>query len=502
MGKTVKMKTKIGQCGSVMLWMIGAFVVISALTAGVALMSPSAMQGKLAQEAGMRAYYNANSGLNYILSMQAAAKAQNQEFSNFINAMGNGENVSVTISGNDIFSFALGNIVENESGGTYQINTLIGAVKDSSGELAYQYSMYGKGKGRSGVKEYIIASDITGSETTSIYSTKQITLNSKDSITGNVYTDGDVTINSDVTIVGNVYTSGGVTVNGGKITGNLCSYQYGKYGSWSNIIIKGDVYIYGDQTISSGTYEGGTIWCTGSLYIDGGTISDDIKARYVKIQGNGSITGTVYSETTVDGRHNIKYAERQTIDFPTTCPITKYLIPTFARINGSGDSITKTYTFSASKNNGTVTINGKDVNVEIINSIQLDSNTVLQFDLSGGDINIFVNGNVTFNSGSPIIKISTNGLFDDDSCVIFNPKNITEDIKKYAKRIYLESSGTITLNNGSSFVGSLLGNYLVLNSTSNVVGGVYTKNNSLSPSGFTLTYVESNWINNHWLSNE
>ena len=103
--------------GSSLLWAIGALVLLSVVGATVALMSPAALQSKLEQEAGMRAYYNANAGLNYILGEQQAEQLNQTNFSDFLSKMGGSSVVSYDLGAGGKFSYRLGNAVSNGSNG-------------------------------------------------------------------------------------------------------------------------------------------------------------------------------------------------------------------------------------------------------------------------------------------------------------------------------------------------------------------------------------------------
>ena len=74
----------------------------------------------------MRAYYNANAGLNYIMGMQQFSQVNGTSFSNFASAMGGGSAVAYNMGSGGNFSFQLGNMVANGTNGTYQVTSLVG----------------------------------------------------------------------------------------------------------------------------------------------------------------------------------------------------------------------------------------------------------------------------------------------------------------------------------------------------------------------------------------
>lgn len=155
-----------GQCGATLLYVIGAIVLLGGIAAALAVMSPSTTQSKLEQEAGDRAFYNAQSGLNFIYSMAAAYKANGESINAFFNDYGgNGNLITYNLPGNGSFCYRLAvnsiNSIDSNSG-TFDISYLMGTV--GSGQTTkYAYLLYGGDRGSKNTIDYTLNHTILSS---------------------------------------------------------------------------------------------------------------------------------------------------------------------------------------------------------------------------------------------------------------------------------------------------------------------------------------------------
>lgn len=338
--------------------MIAALVVVGAAGAGVALMSPSALRGKVEQEAGMRAYYNANSGLQFIQSINNTAQSSNINFTDFTNLMGGGTVMTYGMPHNGTFSYQLGNILPNGVNGTYQIINLNGTVRDDKNNDVYLSVLYGGGRGRGQVVNYTIhpsggnlwnyvnyskkdidlsgstkvigdvsANMITfgggtvvegsvktssktqtlkivgasiGGEGKVVCSNSNIDIGYAGIINGNIYSKGYVKVSDGGYFKGDVYAKTNVEISGsGYFEGTI--YAGGDVKLSGGAHIKGDVYAGGDVVISNGTEIDGNIHAGGSVIINVGGITKNVYAGGSVYLNNSStyINGNVYTHGTV-----------------------------------------------------------------------------------------------------------------------------------------------------------------------------------------------------------
>ena len=279
-----------GANGSSLLWAIGALVLLSVVGATVALMSPSALQSKLEQEAGMRAYYNANAGLNYILGAQQAAQLNGTNASDFLSQMGGGSVVSYDFGASGKFSYKLGNLITSGSNGTYQVTSLVGSVENSSGGDAYGYVVYGGGKGNSAVMNYTVSSYAQKGlyNNVEVYSGIGLAIGNDAVLDSNVMA-ANITIGNNANIAGSVVGNTFVKTNGFvTIGGDICSNGYVETSDSS--IYKGNIYAQGYVKIISSVRVYGSVYAGDYVTVgNAAIISHDINSgSYVSLTGGTS----------------------------------------------------------------------------------------------------------------------------------------------------------------------------------------------------------------------
>ncbi|KHK00180.1 polymer-forming cytoskeletal protein [Desulfovibrio sp. TomC] len=337
---------------------------------------------------------------------------------------------------------------------------------------------------------------VNDSDQIAMYGSGSIALNSSSTVKGSIYSASGVTINKDAKVTGNVNSNGAVILNSGaEVLNDICMKGDGTFNSDS--YVGGDVRVVGNLTLNGGTVEG-TLYVSGKVTIQGNATVHDVYAHEVSINSI-NLLGEVYSQTTIANRSGAKYHTNQTNisdKLPTGCS-TPTLVPEDANFTSNKAVLVQDqseYTFSA-----------KDNNDSYYHSIDLSSftlnnkNKTLKFDLSSGDINILVTGDVTFNKNFSII-VSEDGKTWSDP---FDPANITDKMKRYAKRIYLESHGTVSFNEGSSWVGTVYAHSINLNEGTNILGAVYSKSTQQNANKNTvITLVSSNFANTWWIPPE
>lgn len=301
-------RTVRGECsgwssGSSILWAIGALVVLGLVGAGIAVMTPSATQSKLEQEAGMRAYYNANAGLNFVMSMQNVAQSNKTSFSNYMSMMGDSGVVSYNVEDDGYFAYQLGNIVTNGVNGTYQITDLSGTVMNSSGGSAYGYVIFGGGKGSSHVFNYNVSSmSNTNGRANDVLSGSAVTITaSSTNVTGNIYAKNSVSVANDTIINGNVVSNGSFTgASRTSVSGYVCAD--GDVSLASSSIVSGDINAGGDVTLESASKVGGSIYSGGTVTLksESVVVTGNIHAaKYIYLNSKAAVGGNVYAGVSV-----------------------------------------------------------------------------------------------------------------------------------------------------------------------------------------------------------
>ncbi|UJX39410.1 polymer-forming cytoskeletal protein [Desulfovibrio sp. JY] len=480
----------------------------------------------------MRAYYNANAGLQFLNSVSESAENAQINFSKFTSQMGGTDVVTYTMPDNGTFSYQLGNLTTNGVNGTYQITNLIGTVQDANDKSAYSYVIYGGGKGDSNTISYTLPpseSPLTLPRNTGIAETLNFV---GDKMTGN-YMFSAYKFNGGVDINGSLdYIGAGdcLDYNGGDLglsdgTSHVCSNTciildgghpvYGTVNAQTYVKIKnvtmngdvhagtyvekssgqtmtGNIYAVTDVTISNGTLVG-DIYAGGNVTISGGTIDGSIYAVGNVDIGNATVKKEVISGGNVSGQQWRSWINGNVYYYGVFEPR-----PDSSRLGGSAIKVStkpatptaptecKSYELPDYKDRTPTqldptddwgipyVIKGKsDIKDEswVFASVNLTKGG-LCLDLSDENsyINIFVNGNFKL-TGILSLKTSSGG-----GCVSAASYS-DSDLIAYAKRIYLEVGGNVTFNTDAhKWVGTIFAQGDIMGkSTTSVVGTLYSK---------------------------
>lgn len=484
------MKHEASQAGSTLLWAIGALVLLSVAGAMIAKMTPSTLQGKLEQEAGARAYYNANSGLNYILGMQQAAQASGTTLANFVDSMGNGTSKTMNLSGTDSFSYQLQTL--NSANSTYQITHLVGTVKNQGGAAAYAYQIHGGGKNKSGPKEYIVTSkDWSSTNGSYIINAGNSTLEiSQPTYVGADIAAKKVVIAYGATIDGNIVSSTSVTLaQSATVSKSICAAD-GDVSVGYGAVVSGDVSANGDIDMVQNSYIGGnansTEWITMHAYTtivktatSPNSISypDDISWAHQSVGSYVRGTPTINcSEINAPYDNTIKSCGTQAIGGSSTSK-------TNPLSEGSYGKVTLNYGESLYLSSGTY----KFCN------ISTGYNTSVYLDISSGqDLNILVKGDVDFGQATTFyIKTTSSGSYVQASSV--TPHSA-------AKYIYLGSNSNVTFGYDLSWFGTIYAKTkITLGQSFELIGAIGTPGSTSIGYGINVAeyvladYAEKNW---------
>ena len=535
-----------GSRGAALLYVVGALLVLGALGAGIAVMSPSSMQSKLEQEAGMRAYYNAQSGMSFIYSRQAVYEASGNSLTNFLDAMGGNKIQTYYIPGGGQFAYQL-SLVDNDAiNGNFSIYYLTGAVGDASGNQEYSYLLYGGEKGTSGSIAYSAVNSLQSGGADKVLASygSAVSIAGSAVIVGNVY--GLSVTAEQASITGDVTSQGDANLNyKTSVTGNLCS---GGDATLDQTTVTGSVNAQGNVYLKYNSIVGGSVYAGGNIIMDGSvTVGGSVHAQgYTQLGYADNIAGNAYSNGNINfvGTSavisNNAYSG-STINLSWASSIVKQAVACnpFDVVNGSsvGSKIiscsyppnikptaptagtvvssptvkvftagttniyipynTNTYSTSNPLPPGKyndLTVGGKSpisftAGTYYFNSISVAYNSIINLDVSGGDITIFVTGPVD-NNATGGINVSSDGA---------KWKDMTKVDKMYAAKVYLEAHDTITLEYATNWFGTLFSTKSIMFSGDNIIIGSYatTGTDTLSWAN-SVTYVCSDYALAHW----
>ncbi len=497
--------------GSVIVAVIGALIVMGVLAAAIQKQFGASSSSVVTENRADSATYAAYSGLSF-------AAAQNDSALSTMHTAGA---TNYTLATGLTFNLTVG--AKNTGTGKYPV-TVVGTASPGSGTEANAYmsaSITPVSSGNNntgGVSDYVmssggaakvagyVAGDIlantvtlqggstvagsltTTSTTTPLVITGGITVGgtgevicSNSSITvsggsnvvnGTLYSQGDVTIDGGATVTGDIYAKGIVTINGGStVIGNIHSQSKVNF-------LSGNM---GSSTVKRYIYAADTVTVTGGL-----TEYVDIHSQTNIALQNITIYGNMYAKTGVTTQQWLTHLYGNTYTNPTapTAPVAcaTYTAPT-----------APVFTATAPRNiTSQTTITAGDYNYTSFSTDWVN----LCFDVSGGDINIFVSGNASSNA-TPYIKTSSTG-----DC--FNSSNkmdsIDETFSAAAAKVFLYTGGTFTLGGGVDWFGTVLanGNIYPAGGTA-VIGSLHSINGSVNPNGswYEIKYVKSNYLSSH-----
>jgi len=463
------------RAGSSLLIIIVAITALASLAVGMSTMSRISTVNQLQFNQANSARNLALSGIEYAKGVAYSYSTAGKPLSDVTTYLSTNPTYSL---GDSIGSFTLTDITSGTD--SFSVNAI--GLTPAGGNLA-------KYKLESSATIPYSSGDIPIDKSLyAMQSTADVTLNGDNNIIGSIYGKSSATLNGGAVVDGNVISGGCVTINKGTVTGNVCTTC--SSASWSSTTeVDGNVVIFGDLTMNGGTYKGdvyvtGKLTVNSSAKISGNIYAGSIYINSINLSGNAYATGTINKTGT-------QYHPNTSITFPDSCT-TPTITPRYATIKYATDSLLiqdqDLYTFSAADNNDS-TYNSIDFTQITLNN----KNKILYFDLSKGDINILVTGNVTFNQAFTIM-ISTDGK----SWETYDPDKATDTMKKYSKRIYLESHETITFNGASNWVGTLYAKQVVLNKSGLILGTIYSPSNIIANSGVDVMIMPSNFVDKWW----
>ncbi|MHC1791906.1 DUF7305 domain-containing protein [Solidesulfovibrio sp.] len=537
--------------GATLLWVIAAMVAIGGLGAGVTLMSPSTMQSKLAQEAGERAYYNALSGLNFVLSTAAVSQSTNINYTNFYNTLGGGVMKTYALPQGGTFAVQLNTVSVNGNSGNYEISNLIGYADPVGGAAPYAYALYGGSKGARAGQDYIVSEGGGGGGTPTgpskyvIYSgTSKVVIDGAATVVGDIYAksleveqaeiDGDIIASGDIDLDFSTKVSGllcssgnvvldqsqvGGTINAaGNVTFKFDSTANSDVFSGGNIIMAGDVEIFGNANAQGGIDIGFSNQLKSNAYANKninfkGTSATIDKNAYsgetVDLSWASKVSGVavakkvnvVYGSSVGSKIETTSYPPNIRPTAPTACIVES---PPKVQTYSAGSANVKVDWAKTTYSTASPLAPGKYKKLELdggspitftagtyyFSAIKIGWGSTINFDVSGGDVIIFVVGTVDMDATNGI-QVSSDGS---------TWKSMNDVDKSYAAKVYLEAHDNITLQFASNWFGTLFTTKAFSFKGSNkVIGAIASTGGSGSVNwSADIIYVPSNFAMANW----
>lgn len=485
--------------GSTLLWMIGALVVLGSVAAGVALMSPSASRGKLEQEAGMRAYYNANAGLQFIQSMQRASENSLHANQFVANMMDGASSITYATSPTDSFTYLIANNTSSQN--SYDIKYILGSVDPGKGGAKYNYrinsaegiaysytgSSGGPTSGSGLSKNLLGASGAIsfGGDLNGNIAASTIDMNEGSNLTGSMVS----TSSTQKLIV----TKNVVGTEDNPI--EICSNSDVELATSGNVLY-GDVYSQGDVVIGRPVV--GTVRAVGKItFNSNASVSGDVYTQGNIDTTNGHIYGTAHVNSFADisGSGDYEDVVIEAVAAPKSCA-TKLIFPEHETPSTSTD-------FNAANNklcvNGQCTFTGKDLNDHSYSyrNFNVPWGYDVCFDLSSGYVNIFVSGDMNVTPQNVYIKTTSSQKCFKNTTKLTQSLNLS--YKEYASKLFIDVTGEFSIQGGVWFGTVYAGTGVKLGSGTWMTGALYCSDGDITGlwggrPDIHMDYVESTYF--------
>jgi hypothetical protein len=274
-------------------------------------------------------------------------------------------------------------------------------------------------------------------------------------------------LSNNAVILGDISTQGDATIfNNARVDGS--SYVKGSVDLRQQSEITGDLCVYGDLNIENNAYVGGDIFATGEVVISNNSkVNGDINDNIEKLPDT-----CIFS---CKPRHSIFSSGSLNIE-----------------INKD-----KHYVFNENKNSYNKVVAGMKSKLEFkegnyyISNLTINRNSKLVFDLSDGNINIFVNGDVKIgNKLDLFIKLND------------KEKNFEAVDSELASSVYFEILGEFYADNPSGWFGTILAEKnltIDANNPTTLYGSYHSSEGDVElGNNIEVLYVQSDYAKDNW----
>lgn len=544
-------------CGGALLYVIAAIVLLGVLGGGVAYFSSSSSVSQLADTRAKQAYYAALAGKDYVAwqhrnfaDIYKGTIPKDQQFAQYL-AMLNKDGGTRVLDGNRRFTIVAAATpavcancysasVEGAYVGTgdvqseaFRIDPVgVGGSDDpfvpggddedddddhSARDTARKTPVVTNGAtidggvyadtvtlgNESTVKGDVISASwaVIGNKATvmgDVCAGGDVTMNNESSVGGDINTPGNVYIGSNNAVVqGSVFAGGTVTIqNGARVMGDVNAAGAVSIGS-NNGSVSGSVFAGGNVSLANAAriyvnaHSGGNIDVQWGGTIDGNAVA----AGTVTVNAwGGKVAGSVVQHAASPPR--VKPTAPSACDVVAAPPLQAYSAGTTdiaVNYNNSKDISPGSY--------GKLTAAGKNVitlhsGAYYFSSMNLSWDCTWRLDVSGGDILVFVTGDVTF-GGETAILVSADGV---------NYTGMWSVDPNLAARVYLETHGNFYAGQNGRWFGTVLAKNNITftggaesGNKAKVIGLLATVDGIVTLSDkFISILVASNYAKTHW----
>ncbi|WP_144005061.1 bactofilin family protein [Solidesulfovibrio fructosivorans] len=447
----------------------------------------------------MRAYYNANAGLQFIQSMQKAS--ENSLYANqFVaNMMEGASAVTYSISPNDGFTYSVVNntISQNE----YDIEYIVGSVDAEGNNAKYNYKIdpvlgvkytytgsSGGGPSGSGLSKNLLGAKGAisfGGDLNGNIAASTIDMNEGSNLTGSIVSTSSTQM---LTVTKNVV---GTVDNPIEI----CSNSDIELATSGNVLY-GDVYSQGGVVIGRPVV--GTVRAVGAVtFNSNASVTGDVYTQGTIDTTNGHIYGTAHvnSYGDISGSGDYENVVIETVAAPKSCT-TELVFPGHETPSTSTD-------FDATNNelcvNKQCTFTGKDLNDHSYSyrNFTIPWGYNVCFDLSSGYVNIFVSGDMTVTPQNVYIKTTSSQKCFKNTTKL--PQSLNLSYKEYASKLFADVTGKFSIQGGVWFGTVYGGTGVKLGSGTWMTGALYCSDGDITGlwggrPDIHMDYVESTYF--------
>lgn len=338
-----------------------------------------------------------------------------------------------------------------------------------------------------------------------------VDLQNHTSVAADIHSFGDVTLGANRSeVAGSIYATGNVTLlNGAQVQGDIHAGKNVTLGA-NNSRVHGSIYAAGNVTmrhqtrVDNDVHAGGNVELTTLGTVLGNVIAESTitLGNQSVIEGNATAGGAINHgwKTKIKGVpfENAPNPNPTPPTAPTVCP--RFCMPDHAVFSPGTNNIT------VSPNNDRTLAPGSYGNLQLDGKNKLSlragdyyfagitagTQPSLDLDLSLGEINIFVQGNVSFGDRLEIF-VNSESITQDN--------NLKEALKPLAAKVYLETLGSFTMSNKNQWFGTIYAkNDIEFSNRNLLVGSYHSSSGQITPGNqMEVYFVQSTYARDNWV---
>ena len=519
------------QKGSILIALVIAMTLMSALGAGIYTMTSSSTVSELLVTRDYNAYHLAKAGVRYAgLNRDTIADPSDSKYcmndGHCFNITRNGDKFTVLGSLNEgTFLASSRMLVCNISSSIppthtpastkvlYSSNSIDiinqgfvdGSVHGLDVKLKNQVEVTGDVTATGNV-EMINQSIVRGK----ICANGNVTLENQTFVAGDIHAHGDVLLISNSEVGGNIYATGDVTLqHGAKVLGNIHAGGVVKLVSqntvYGNVVANGNIELANHSEIKGNATAGGTVTLVSKNIVHGNVFAngDIVLANGSQIKGDATANGSITLgwQTTING--TATQNAQNPVPNPTPPDICDVIcMPDHAVFTSGTTDVSVSWNTDRTLSPGSY----KKLNLSGQNKLYLTGGDYyfseiwtgtkpsLYLDLSGDDISIFVEGNVLFGDQLDIY-VKNNVTYES----ITQGNNLKEALRHLAAKVYIETLNDFTMSNQNEWFGTIYAkNKITFDNQNLLVGSYHASGQVTTANQMKVYFVESNYARDKW----